>query len=207
MKKLTQFFLVLGFPLLLVHCSCESEQKFVKNSPLSQWEPVVVFGDSLAYGIGASQGFRYGDYLSQLLQVQVIVHGYPGATSKRALRYLDRVLKEKPRVVLITLGGNDVLRRVGRKETLSSLRHLFSQLQGAGALVAYTAIRPPLIAGQRWDQIEELCLEMGVLYIPEVMDGFWGKSEFMADRIHPNKVGQKKMAERVFKALQKHYKP
>jgi lysophospholipase L1-like esterase len=38
-------------------------------------------------------------------------------------------------------------------------------------------------------------------YVPNVLQGLFGKTEFMADPIHPNDAGNKIIAERVYPVL------
>ncbi len=86
----------------------------IKNTG-RQARSIVCFGDSLTYGTGASLGMDYPSQLSRLIGKPVINAGIPGDTTATALSRLDRdVLGRSPRIVLITLGGNDLKNRQDR---------------------------------------------------------------------------------------------
>ena len=72
-------------------------------------ENIICFGDSLTFGTGAPRAKSYPAQLAKMLGNPVINSGIPGDTTARALQRLDRdVLSKSPRIVLITLGGNDL---------------------------------------------------------------------------------------------------
>lgn len=165
---------------------------------------VVVFGDSLTYGTGAPKGKRYPDHLSKLIREDVIVEGFPGITAVKARDKLEKVLAHDPKLVLITLGGNDLLRKVSSQKTLEALTYIFDALISKNIRVVFLGLSPPL--GKRlFGKIEDICDEKKILYVPDILDGLWGKREFMADSIHPNEKGQKKVAERVFQEVKPYF--
>jgi len=167
-------------------------------------EVVVAFGDSLTRGFGAADGEAYTDHLSDLLGSPVINAGSDGESTYGGLRRLNQVLADEPDVVIITLGGNDILRRVSLEKTLENLRQIFERLQQAGAMVVYAAVDPPLI-GSNWNAaVRNLCRQQGVLYVPSIMAGLWGDSERMHDSIHPNGLGYRLIAERIHARLAPH---
>jgi acyl-CoA thioesterase I len=111
------------------------------------------------------------------------------------------VLSLSPSIVIITLGGNDMLRRLPITETVSSLRKIFERTLAAHAMVVFLAIHPPFVNDERMTEVKELCRELGVLYVDSVMDGMWRNRRVMSDDIHPNAAGYRLMAERVRDAL------
>lgn len=165
---------------------------------------VVAFGDSLTRGFGAADGEAYPDHLSQLVGRPIVNAGKDGDTTGQALARLNRVLAHQPDVVILTLGGNDILRRVPLQTTLDNLRQIIQSLQQAGAMVVYAAVDPPLIGGKWVDAVRDLCREEGVLYVPSVMDGLWSDNERMFDSIHPNGDGYRVLAERIHARLEPH---
>ena len=187
---------------------------FVFYSPSNKWhlvnsEPrgktIVAFGDSLTEGYGAASGESYPARLSILVGEDVINAGVSGNTTTQALRRVQSdVIDHQPRMVLITLGGNDMIQKLPIEESINSLRSIFATVQASGALVIYGAIDPPLVRQDRLKQIRELCKEMGVLYVPDVMDELWNDTKKMSDTIHPNGEGYKVMAERFHLAIKEY---
>ncbi len=178
------------------------------NWPVTNDRPIggviVAFGDSLTRGHGAAANESYPRHLSELLGYGVINEGKDGDTCESALRRVDRVIAHQPDVVIITLGGNDILKHVPIDKTLNHLREIFRRLQKAGAMVVYGAVDPPLIGGNWVAAVRELCRDEGVLYIRSLMDGLWADTEKMSDSIHPNGAGYRILAERVHERLMSH---
>jgi lysophospholipase L1-like esterase len=164
--------------------------------------PIVCFGDSLTFGAGASPEDSYPAVLGGLLRRETLNRGRNGETSESALERLDEdVLRESPSVVIITLGGNDMLRRMPIETTVRSLREVFQRSVGAGAMVVYLPVHPPFVSDERMDHVRQLARELGVVYLEGVMDGMWKNRELMSDQIHPNAAGYRIIAERVRDAL------
>lgn len=87
-----------------------------------QGENIICFGDSLTFGTGASQGKDYPSQLSELIKRPVINAGVPGDTTERALTRLEEdVLSRSPRIVCLTLGGNDLKNGVPKDEAMKNL--------------------------------------------------------------------------------------
>ena len=164
--------------------------------------PIVCFGDSLTFGAGASPEESYPAVLGGLLGRETLNRGRNGETSETALERLDEdVLRQAPSVVIITLGGNDMLRRVPIETTVHSLREVFERSIAAGAMVVYLPIHPPFVSDERMDHVRQLARELGVIYLDGVMDGMWKNRALMSDQIHPNAAGYRVIAERLRDAL------
>lgn len=173
----------------------------IRNSPPGSG-PIVCFGDSLTRGFGAAPEESYPAVLGQLLERNVLNRGRDGETSDEALERLESdVLSLSPAVVIITLGGNDMMRRLPIEVTVRSLRSIFERIVAARAMVVFVAIDPPFVGSERMEKVREVSRDLGVLYIESVMDGMWGSPRLMSDRIHPNAAGYRLMAERVRDAL------
>jgi len=173
----------------------------IRNAPPGAG-PIVCFGDSLTRGHGAQPQESYPAVLAGLLGREVLNRGRDGETSESALERLDGdVLAAAPSVVVITLGGNDILQRLPIAETVGSLRIIFDRILAAHAMVVFLAIHPPFVSDERMDKTKDLCRELGVLYVDSVMNGVWGDRKLMSDNIHPNAAGYRLVAERVRDAL------
>lgn len=166
-------------------------------------ETIVCFGDSLTYGTGAPPGQDYPSLLSRRIGRTVVNAGVPGDTTAEALARLeDDVLSRSPRMVLITLGGNDLKNRVARETAFANLREIVLRIQAAGAMVVIGGLDIPLY-GRGFDQAyRELARETGSVLVPDVFDGIMGNRSLMSDPIHPNADGYAVMAEHFHKAIE-----
>lgn len=166
----------------------------------------IAFGDSLTAGATVGPEENFVALLSKKLKIPIQNLGQNGLTTKGAIKKLPALLKDPPDLILLTLGGNDLLRRLGKKTTLTHLSTLFSRLTAKGIMVVYIGISPPL-TGSWSDDIRDLCKTHRVLLVPQVMNGFWGNPEWMNDQVHPNAKGHQKMAERIYTRLAPYLNP
>lgn len=176
----------------------------IKN-PRPAGENIVCFGDSLTYGTGASQGMDYPTQLSRLIGRPVINAGIPGDTTATALSRLDRdVLDRSPRIVLITLGGNDLKNRQDRDRTFRNLKAIITSIQDRGALVIVGGLDVPIWGGGFQERYRKLCEETGAVLVPDILKGLLGDSGMMSDAIHPNDSGYGVMAGYFYEAMKKY---
>ena len=183
---------------------------FGSPSPVNEGvfgEPVICFGDSLVAGIGAESADRtYVSWLQRLLGVRVVGFGAPGETAADGLARLGELPQIRDALVVVTLGGNDVLRQVPWPETAGALEALFRDLQERGCLVAFTAVEGPL-PGSRGRRYRKLCRRNGVILVPDVLEGILTDPTLKADPIHPNGDGYRLMAERVAERIDDFVQP
>jgi len=174
----------------------------IRNAPPAAFGPVVAFGDSLTAGRGAEGAENsYPAALSSLLGRSVENMGVDGDTVARAYERLEKVLERSPSIVVVLLGGNDMLRRMDLDESFSLLETIIRRIQEEGALVFVAGLEGlPLLApvGKRYF---EAAKNTGSVLVPDVLKDILGKPELMADGIHPNAAGYRTMAERISKAM------
>ncbi|MEX0877951.1 MAG: GDSL-type esterase/lipase family protein [Candidatus Spechtbacterales bacterium] len=164
---------------------------------------IVAFGDSLVYGAGATEGNNWVDVLSRDISEEITNAGVNGDTTESALARLDSdVLDKNPRIVIILLGGNDVLRRIPKEETLNNLEQIITRIQAEGAVVVLVGI-PGKLLDPYDDEYEELAKETRSAFVPNILKNILKNRDLMHDSIHPNDAGNKIMAERIGKVLTK----
>jgi acyl-CoA thioesterase-1 len=162
---------------------------------------IVCFGDSLTYGTGAGKGLDYPSQLSALIGRPVINLGVPGDTTAGALARIDTVLEKEPRMVLLTLGGNDLKNRVPKQTAFNNLEKIIRMFQDRGALVVIGGIDIPFYGRGFGTAYEALAVKTGSVLIPNVYDGIMGRSKLMSDPIHPNSDGYTILADHFYKAI------
>ncbi|MBF0498024.1 MAG: arylesterase [Deltaproteobacteria bacterium] len=163
---------------------------------------IICFGDSLTAGTGATEGMDYPSRLSKKIGKEVINAGIPGDTTSLALARLDRdVLSASPRIVLITLGGNDLKNGVSKDVAFRNLKIIVESIQAKGALIVIGGVDIPFWGRGFGDGYRDICRETGAILIPNIFDGIMGKPKLMSDSIHPNNAGYAIMAERFYEAI------
>ncbi|HEY8357147.1 MAG TPA: GDSL-type esterase/lipase family protein [Ramlibacter sp.] len=112
-----------------------------KLAPVPAGSTVLALGDSITWGTGAAREASYPAVLAQLTGWNVVNAGVPGDTSAGALERLGGLLREhEPRLVLVSIGGNDFLRRLPPAETRANIRAICVQAAAAGAQVLLVAV-------------------------------------------------------------------
>jgi acyl-CoA thioesterase I len=172
----------------------------IRNLPLSQGS-ILCFGDSLVEGVGAStEADTYPAQLGRLLGREVSAYGVSGMTAQDGLQALRENPGMRAALVIVTLGGNDILKGTPVDQTRSALQQVFAELQARGGAVAYTEVLGPL-TGSRAKMHRELCRKAGVILVPDIMDGILGNDDLLAETVHPNDAGYALIAQRVAAVL------
>ena len=165
-------------------------------------ENIICFGDSLTFGTGATESMDYPSQLSRMISRPVINAGVPGDTTATALARLEKaVLNKSPRIVLITLGGNDLKNRESKEAAYQNLKNIIVSIQNRGALVIVGGIRIPLWGRGFGEMYEKVCEETQALLIPDIFDGIIGDKSLMSDPIHPNDRGYTRLAQKFYRAM------
>lgn len=163
---------------------------------------VLAFGDSLVEGVGASEGRDVVSLLSARVGVPIVNAGRSGDTTGSALTRLDSaVLSRNPRIVIVVLGGNDLLRRIPREETFANLDAIVGRIRGRGAAVILVGLSVGVFVDGYGNGYEEVARRTASGLVPDVLAGILGHPDLMFDQIHPNDRGYSMMADRIEPAL------
>ena len=167
-------------------------------APPTAGERIIAFGDSLVQGVGASPGRDLVSVLSRRLGVPIVNAGRSGDTTGAALARLDSaVLARNPRVVLVLLGGNDMLRRVPRARMFENLDTIVTRIRARGAAVVLVSVELGFGTGSDGRAYEDLAARTSSALVRDILDGILGRQALMADGIHPNSDGYELMADRI----------
>ena len=116
-------------------------KKAITGRKVAAGAAVLALGDSITFGTGASAETAYPVVLAQLTGWNVVNAGVPGDTSAQALARLPALLQEHaPQLVLVSIGGNDFLRRLPEAETRANVQQICQAAQAGGAQVLLVAI-------------------------------------------------------------------
>lgn len=172
----------------------------IKNTPPKN-ETVLIFGDSLAEGAGATGGNDLASRLEKRLGKPVLNYGRSGDTTRDASERVAAAAAEDPGVVIIILGGNDVLKKIPQAETFANLEKIVTSFQDSGAAIMLVGVRSGLIGDGRGDDFAAVAQKTGALYVPDILKGLFADTRYMSDAIHPNNVGYGMIEERLVPML------
>ena len=181
--------------LALLLAACERAPVLPRLSP---HDVILAFGDSLTHGTGASADTAYPAVLAALTGHTVVNAGVPGETTAEGLRRLPGTLSEyKPRLVLLCLGGNDMLRHLPDAETENNLRLLVRAIRAAGAAPVLIAVPQPRLFGGAPPYYEKLSEELKVPLEREAFVEVLKDNRLKSDLVHANAAGYRVVAERL----------
>jgi len=169
---------------------------------------VVAFGDSLTEGSGATPAESYPARLADLTGYRVVNAGLAGEVTFEGVRRLPSVLKkEKPDLVILCHGGNDMLRRFNPAETEQNLRAMISLAKEAGADVILIAVPKPGIILKPAGVYKKLADEFRIPLAEKTLARIMQNPANKADTIHPNGFGYQKLADALTDLIQTSQKP
>ena len=191
-------FIVLGVLIYM------KENKEVSYEPLKKDGVILAFGDSLTYGFGAHEGFSYPAILEKKSGYRVINAGVPGEESGEGLMRLPHLLKQRPALVILCHGGNDILRKRSKEQLKSNLTQMVSLIKQSGANVLLVGVPDFHMLGFRTLGLyKEVAHESGVIYEGEVLSRIEQDRTLKSDYVHPNEKGYEMMADAFLEILRK----
>ncbi len=159
---------------------------------------IIAFGDSLVSGAGTTSGGDFVSRLSHRLNVPIINAGRNGDTTESGLARLDRaVLSRSPKIVIVLLGGNDFLRRMPKEHTFKNLATIVERIRQRGSAVILVGISVGLVSDDYEDGYEKIARSASAGLVPDILSGIIGRTDLMADAIHPNDRGHEMIADRL----------
>lgn len=187
-----------------------ADARTASNAPAEDMVPVMgperrilAFGDSLFAGYGVEKEASYPARLqaalrAQGINAQVANAGVSGDTTAAGLQRFAFTLDaqaEKPDLVIIELGGNDLLRGLSPDETRSNLDAMLTELGKRNIPALLMGMRAPPNYGPEFqrdfDQLYvDLAKKHGSTLVPFFLESIYqDPSMFQADRIHPTEEG------------------
>ncbi len=182
--------------LLLAICLAGCGGKTPRLDKLGTTDVIVAFGDSLTYGTGAKAEESYPAVLEQLIGRTVVRAGVPGEMTAGGLSRLPGVLDEhRPRLVIVCLGGNDMLRKGSPADIEANLREILKIIKVRGADAVLVGVPAPGLITSAPKFYEKLAQEFGIPYESKIVTSVLYRPELKSDYIHPNAAGYRQMAE------------
>ena len=191
---------VLILSLLVAACSGSDGPRLPQ---LANDAVILAFGDSLTYGTGTKAESSYPSLLQQLSGRHVINAGIPGEVSAGGLARLAETIEEyQPQLLVLCLGGNDMLRQKAAAEIESNLEEMIKISREQGVPVLLLGVPRPAIFGlESAEFYYQLAQRMAVPLEAEIIPEVLSDRNFKSDQIHPNTEGYRLLAEGVFNKL------
>ncbi len=187
------FAAILVFILTFTLLSFVKPKNIVNNSNL-----VVFFGNSITAGQGAGVGEDFPSIIGKTLNVKIINAGVSGNTTKDALLRIDKdVISKNPSIVVVELGGNDLLLNEKRDVTKKNFDLILSKIKPTGAKIVILGIKF-FVFNQKYEtDLQSLAKKYNAIYVPSILEGIITDKSLKFDDIHPNAKGYQKIADKL----------
>ena len=201
--SLRQFVLLIAAIVLIAACSAKH-----KEAALPAGSQVLALGDSLTQGAGVTPEEAWPNLLARKTGWVVVNGGVNGDTSEAALRRLPNLLEQhNPVLVLVTLGGNDMLRHIPQAQTIANLEQMLTLIKAHGAKPVLLATPNPSLMGAVFQHLSapdfyrKVAEAQHVPLIEDTIADVISDPKLKGDALHPNAAGHVILSEKIFKEL------
>jgi acyl-CoA thioesterase-1 len=189
---------------IIVVFTLTSCQKPVKLPVLAKSDVVVAFGDSITFGTGAESQNSYPVVLEQMIGRKVVNAGVPGEITAEGLSRLPQILEEEtPALLILCHGGNDTLRRLGRKQAADNIREMIRLTRQRGVAVVLIGVPALGLSVSPEPLYREIAEEFKIPLEEKTLSSILADGSLKSDLIHPNAAGYRRLAEAVATILNK----
>lgn len=196
---MNKIIIALTSTILLMGCS-------EKLPPISKNSTIVAFGDSLTFGKGAPTDKSYPEQLKKITGYNIINSGLNGDTANNGKERIYEVVEEySPDVVILSLGGNDMLRK-NTQNLKNDLSSIVEYLQKENIKVILLAEPNPqlTIMGLKDAPVyKEISEKYEIFLLENKFSKYLANETYKSDMIHLNEIGYKKVAEDIATDLKK----
>lgn len=200
--SIRHFILLIAVLVLAAACSK------VKQEAIPAGSRVLALGDSLTAGAGVTPEEAWPDLLANRTGWVVINGGVSGDTSGAALLRLPALLEQHdPVLVLVALGGNDMLRHIPQQETIANLEKIVGLIKAHGAKTVLLATPNPSLMGAVFQHLSaadfyrQVADAQQVPLIEDAIAEVISDPQMKGDQLHPNAAGHALLSEKIFEDL------
>ena len=195
--------ILISITVVLILFSLTQKENTIQ--PLNPQDTILAFGDSLTYGYNAKPNENYPTLLSNLSRHKVINAGVPAETSADGLRRLPKLIEDDSiKLMILFFGGNDIIQNVptGKlKENLKTMIHMAKSKKIDVLLISVPNLN--IFGLSPLELYEEIADEEDIPLFQGMLADILEKPSLKSDQIHPNALGYKVMAERIYEKVKK----
>ncbi|MFN2381813.1 MAG: arylesterase [Guyparkeria sp.] len=170
--------------------------------PLPRDATILAFGDSLTEGVGAPDGAAYPAQLARLTGRTVVNAGVAGETTAEGLARLPETIETHgPALMILLMGGNDVLRNQDLAEAKQNLGRMIEQARARDVAVVLIGVPEKSLFSQSAPLYQELAEEHKLVLVDDLVAGLLRRPGYKADAVHLNAEGYRVMAESIAEVL------
>ena len=175
---------------------------------------IIILGDSLTEGYGVTQDSAFPVLLQKKITEDkinwtLVGSGSSGSTTASGISRMKWLIRQKPDFIFVILGSNDGLRGLKVEETEKNLNETIQYgLKNNIQIILGQLHVPPNYGKQYSKQFSDIYPRVAkknkVLLAPFLLEDVAGVKDLnLADGIHPNEKGHKKVADNLYPFLKK----
>ena len=178
-----------------------------REKPLPPGSIVLVIGDSITAGYGVDATEAWPAQLEKLTGWRVIAAGISGDQTAGGLQRLPALLDEhSPALVIVELGGNDMLRHIPAADITAKLGAMVEKIQARSAKAVLMAAPEPTALGaltglQAAALYQDLAKRLHVAVIEKALPFVLSDAKLKLDALHPTPAGHRVLAQRAVDEL------
>ncbi len=173
---------------------------------------IIILGDSLTEGYGVTQDSAFPVLLQKKMiddkiDWTLVGSGSSGSTTASGVSRMKWLIRQKPDFIFVILGSNDGLRGLKAEETEKNLNETIQYgLKNNIQIILGQLHVPPNYGKQYSKQFSDIYPRVAkknkVLLAPFLLENVAGIKDLnLADGIHPNEKGHKKVADNLYPFL------
>ena len=164
---------------------------------------ILAMGDSLTYGYNAKPEESYPSLLSHMSGFKVINAGIPAETSSDGLKRLPALLENHSiKLMILCFGGNDVIQGVPKQQLKKNIINMVRMAKAKHIEILLISVPNLSLFGlSPLNLYEEISKEENIPLLQGVLTEILEQPSLKSDQIHPNALGYKRMAEKIYEKL------
>jgi len=195
-------YILIAIVLILILFSLS--QKETNIQPLNSQDSILAFGDSLTYGYNAEPSESYPTVLRHLTGYKIINEGVLGDTSVDGVKRLAPLLEDSNiKLMILCFGGNDILQGLSKENLKNNLKTMIHMAKEKNIEVLLISVPNLGLFGlSAMELYEEVAEEESIPLLSGMLSNILSQPSLKSDQIHPNALGYKIMAEKIYEKLQ-----
>ena len=195
-------YILIAIVILLILFSLSHKEHNIK--PLAPQDTILAFGDSLTYGYNAKENESYPAVLSTLSGIKIINEGILGETSADGLQRLPKLIKNNSfKLMILCFGGNDIMQGVSMDTLKSNLKAMIHMAKAKDIDILLISVPNLTLFGlSPLELYEEVADEENIPLLSGMLADILEQPSLKSDQVHPNALGYKMMAEKIYEKLQ-----
>lgn len=173
--------------------------------PIDEGAKIIAFGDSLTYGYQLPRDSTYPSLLNEELgyKYKIINYGVNGNTTSDGLNRFEEMLDdENPNLVILGLGGNDILRRISAQTSINNLIKMIEMAKKNNTQVVLLPNPEPSVKGyflgyKDYYIFKDVSEKTQTPIISNTYSKWLSKDKYKIDQIHLNKDGYYEIAREI----------